>query len=73
MTSQFDENLVELVRVEEMQKQLVVRAPVAGMTFYRVDIALALDQLDRLGESDLIPGMPVEVYLLSGRRSVLSF
>ena len=155
VTSQFDENLLELVRVEEMLNHLVVRAPVAGivhelqvwtiggvvppqetlltvipisegfefevrvqptaidtvhvgqaarvrfpsfdqrstpelngsisgispdsvtdpatgMTFYRVDIALEPDELDRLGEADLIPGMPVEVFLLTGDRSVLS-
>lgn len=156
VTSQFDENLLELVRIEEMLNQLVVRAPVAGivhemqvwtvggvvppqqtlltiipvsegfefevrvlptaidtvhvgqtarvrfpsfnqrstpeltgaisgispdsvtdpasgMTFYRVDIALPSDELNRLGEAELIPGMPVEVFLLTSRRSVLSF
>jgi len=156
VTAQFDENLLELVRVEEMLKHLDVRAPVAGIvhemqvwtvggvvppqqtlltiipvsegfkfevqvspttidtvhvgqtarvrfpsfnqrstpeltgaisgispdsvtdpktgsTFYRVDIGLSANELDRLGTAELIPGMPVEVFLLTANRSVLNF
>jgi len=44
-----------------------------GRAFYRVEISIPQDELIRLGEANLIPGMPVEAFLQTGERSVLSF
>lgn len=44
-----------------------------GQAFYRVEVRISLDELRRLGESALIPGMPVEAFLQMGERSILSF
>ncbi len=45
-----------------------------GATFYRVELRLAPDDLARLkSRHAVVPGMPVEVYLRTGDRSVLSF
>lgn len=44
-----------------------------GRAFYRVEVSIAQDELVRLGEAELIPGMPVEAFLQTGERSVLSF
>jgi len=50
-----------------------VTDPATGRSFYRVDVALSREELDRLGAVDLIPGMPVEAFLQTGERSVLNF
>ncbi|HSA81123.1 MAG TPA: HlyD family type I secretion periplasmic adaptor subunit [Geminicoccaceae bacterium] len=41
--------------------------------FYTARIALADDELARLGEAKLLPGMPVEVFIRTGERTVLSY
>lgn len=45
----------------------------SGQSFYRVGLALEPDELARLGTVALMPGMPVEAYLETGERSVLSY
>ena len=45
----------------------------SGRTFYRVEVRIPQDELMRLGDSALIPGMPVEAFLQTGERSILSF
>ncbi len=50
-----------------------VADPKTGRAFYRIVITLSRDELARLGEVALIPGMPLEVFLQTGERSVLSF
>ena len=47
--------------------------PATGRSFYRVNVALPQPELARLGQADLIPGMPVEAFLETGQRSVLNF
>ena len=47
--------------------------PATGMRYYRVTLALPLQELQRLGDQVLVPGMPVETYLQTGDRSVLSY
>ncbi|WP_170762614.1 HlyD family type I secretion periplasmic adaptor subunit [Ruegeria lacuscaerulensis] len=50
-----------------------VEDPATGRRFYRVDVTLPPEELARLGQSELIPGMPIEAFLQTGDRSVLSF
>jgi HlyD family secretion protein len=40
---------------------------------YTARITLAEDQLARLGEVTLLPGMPVEIFIQTGERTVLSY
>lgn len=47
--------------------------PNTGRSFYRVGLTLSQDELARLGEANLVPGMPVEAFLQTGNRSVLNF
>src|SRR5579862_1052147 len=44
-----------------------------GRTYYSVRIAMADDQIKRLGEVKLTPGMPVEAYIETGERTMLSY
>ncbi len=41
--------------------------------WYTARIALAADQLARLGDAALLPGMPVETFIQTGERTVLSY
>ena len=45
----------------------------SGQSFYRVRLSFSEQELAKLGNKTLIPGMPVEVYLQTGYRSVLSY
>ena len=40
---------------------------------YRVDVAMFADELALIGEDKLRPGMPVEIYLTTENRTVLSY
>lgn len=44
-----------------------------GQDFYRVGLAVDPEELARLGTAVLMPGMPVEAYLETGDRSILSY
>jgi HlyD family secretion protein len=44
-----------------------------GSAFYRTTIDIDPGQLKRLDGQALVPGMPVEVYVQTGRRSMLSY
>ncbi|MCB6179331.1 HlyD family type I secretion periplasmic adaptor subunit [Rhodobacter sp. Har01] len=44
-----------------------------GQSFYRVEMVVAPEELSRLGSVELIPGMPMEVFLQTGERSVLTY
>jgi HlyD family secretion protein len=47
--------------------------PQTGATYYTAEIELADDQRARLGERALVPGMPVEVFLQTGRHTPLAY
>lgn len=47
--------------------------PQTGQSFYRVSLAVDPVELARLGDTDLMPGMPVEAYLETGDRTVLAY
>jgi HlyD family secretion protein len=44
-----------------------------GQSYYTVRIALAVDQVERLGDVKLLPGMPVEAFVQTGDRTMLSY
>jgi len=44
-----------------------------GASFYRVLIVSSAEQLDRLKGLEIVPGMPVEAYLQTDARTVLSY
>ncbi len=45
----------------------------SGASFYRVLVASPTEELNRLGDLDVLPGMPVEAYLQTDERTVLSY
>ena len=51
----------------------VITDPNTGQAFYQVSIAIPPEELAQLGDAKLMPGMPVEAYLETGDRSVLSY
>ena len=50
-----------------------VSDPRTGQSFYRVGLEVSATELARLGTVTLMPGMPVEAYLQTGDRSVLTY
>ena len=48
------------------------RDPSTGETFYLGKVAISGD-IALLGERQLVPGMPVEVFLATGDRSAISY
>jgi HlyD family secretion protein len=44
-----------------------------GQTFYNIRVAIDPKELARLGAIRLVPGMPVEVFIKTGERNVLSY
>jgi HlyD family secretion protein len=44
-----------------------------GQTYYNTRIAMTKGEIARLGEVKLIPGMPVEAFVQTGERSVMSY
>ncbi|MCK8465146.1 HlyD family type I secretion periplasmic adaptor subunit [Aliiroseovarius sp. S1339] len=44
-----------------------------GESYFRIDLTLPVEEISRLGDVELIPGMPVEAFLQTGERSVLTY
>lgn len=44
-----------------------------GQNYYRIWMAIPPEEMARLGSAELVPGMPVEAYLETHERSVMSF
>jgi HlyD family secretion protein len=44
-----------------------------GQSYYTVRIAMAADQVERLGGVKLLPGMPVEAFVQTGERTMFSY
>ncbi|RDJ27002.1 HlyD family type I secretion periplasmic adaptor subunit [Bosea caraganae] len=51
----------------------VSRDPATGQDFYTVRIKVPDSEIKRLGEIRLVPGMPVEAFMQTGERTVLSY
>lgn len=47
--------------------------PANGQVFYVADVGVAEDELARLGDNKLLPGMPVEVFISTEERTAISF
>ncbi|RJE85067.1 HlyD family type I secretion periplasmic adaptor subunit [Paracoccus onubensis] len=41
--------------------------------YYRAEVTIPPPELEKLGELDLIPGMPVEIYIQTGERSPMAY
>ncbi|PID37427.1 MAG: secretion protein HlyD, partial [Rhodobacterales bacterium] len=46
---------------------------ITGLHYFRVTLAVSPEELTRLEGRDLVPGMPVEAYVQTGDRTVLSY
>jgi HlyD family secretion protein len=44
-----------------------------GSSYYTVRVAMSVEEIARLGDVALVPGMPVEVFVKSGDRKVISY
>jgi HlyD family secretion protein len=44
-----------------------------GQTYYLVRISMSAEQIDRLGAVRLTPGMPVEAFIQTGERTLMSY
>ena len=44
-----------------------------GVSYYKLQLTIGSEEITRLGDLKLIPGMPVEAYLQTDERSVLSY
>jgi HlyD family secretion protein len=51
----------------------VTQDPKTGASFYTARISVAADELAKLGSVKLVPGMPVEAFIETGDRSVMSY
>jgi HlyD family secretion protein len=45
----------------------------SGQSYYRVSLRLAPEALEDMARMEIVPGMPVEAFLETGDRSVLSY
>lgn len=50
-----------------------VEDPATGQSFYRVTLSIPPDQIERLDGGEILPGMPIEAFLQTGDRTVLSY
>jgi HlyD family secretion protein len=63
----------------ELQGEVIMVSPDltqdqrTGTSYYTVRVALKADELRKLGKSKLVPGMPVEVFIQTSERTVLSY
>lgn len=47
--------------------------PNTGQTYYRAEITLPQDQIARLGDLTLLPGMPVDAFIRTGARTPMAY
>lgn len=65
--------------VSELQAHVQTISPTSvldersGQSFFRIELRIEASELARIGARAVSPGMPVEVYLRTGDRSVLSY
>ena len=74
MLSSFDPNVApKLVGTVSRIAADAVQDRASGQTFYKVEVALTRDELSRLGEVAVLPGMPAEAFLKTRDRTVLAY
>jgi HlyD family secretion protein len=44
-----------------------------GATYYTIRVGVPADEISRLGDVKLVPGMPVEAFVQTSPRTVLSY
>ena len=44
-----------------------------GLSYYTIRIGMPRDEIARLGEVTLVPGMPVEAFVQTGDRTMISY
>ena len=59
-------------KVKSVSPDIVVD-PNSGASFYRTQILVPGHELARLNGLEVVPGMPIEAFLQTGARSVLSY
>ncbi|MBB3149510.1 hypothetical protein FHS21_005964 [Phyllobacterium trifolii] len=47
--------------------------PLQGQVYYLSDVIVPSEELEKLGEAKLLPGMPVEVFISTEERTAMSF
>lgn len=47
--------------------------PRSGASFFSAQVTIAQDQMDKLGEHELVPGMPAEVFIKTGEKSPIAY
>ncbi|WP_299361828.1 HlyD family type I secretion periplasmic adaptor subunit [uncultured Paracoccus sp.] len=47
--------------------------PATQVPYFRAEVTIPRAELDRLGDLDLVPGMPVEVFVQTGERSPMAY
>jgi HlyD family secretion protein len=45
----------------------------SGQTFYTIRVSMTPEEIARLGEVKLVPGMPVEAFVQTGDRTMFSY
>jgi HlyD family secretion protein len=45
----------------------------SGQTYYTIRVSMPIEEITRLGDVKLIPGMPVEAFVQTGDRTVISY
>ena len=51
----------------------LVEDPMTRQSYYPVTLKLAPDQLERLGDVELVAGMPVETFIDNGQRTLFDY
>ena len=51
----------------------LMQDPDTGLSYYQARLALSDDEIAKLDDKPLIPGMPVEAFVQTGSRSILSY
>jgi HlyD family secretion protein len=44
-----------------------------GQTYYTIRIAMPAEEVAKLGEVKMVPGMPVEAFVQTGERTMISY
>lgn len=63
----------ELQGVVDIISPNVVVDPANNRSFYRAIVTISPDEISKLGDVSLVPGMPVEVFAKTGERSVMAY
>ncbi|MCY0097079.1 HlyD family type I secretion periplasmic adaptor subunit, partial [Hoeflea ulvae] len=73
MTAMNQRTTPELFGTVKYVSAATTRDPATGLSFYVGDVYVGEEELAKIGDSRLIPGMPVEVYVTTDERTALSY